>query len=72
MKTSRRVARDLLPAVHSAVQRGDRDQGVDPHLEVVAPPGEVVRDAHFVARPGEMQCGRPAQYPSPPRTRTRI
>ena len=60
------LARHLLPAVDPPVQRGDRDERVNPHFEVVAPPGEVVRDAHLVAGPGKMQCRRPAQIPVTP------
>jgi hypothetical protein len=45
------LARDLLPAVHPTVQRGDGHEGVHPHFQVVAPPGEIVGHSDVVARP---------------------
>ena len=55
------VVRDLLPTADPSLQAGDRDQGVDPHLEVVAPSGEVVDDTDTVAPSGQVESGGPTQ-----------
>ena len=54
-------ARDLAPDPHPVLEARDGDQRVDPHLQVVAPAGEVVDDADVVAPAREVQRRGPAQ-----------
>ena len=55
------AARDLPPDLDPALELGDRDEGVDPHLEVVLASDTAVDDAHLVALVGQVQGGGPPE-----------
>ena len=52
---------DLTPPSHPLLEAGHRDQAVHAHLEVVAPPGEVVDHTDSVPPSGQVQRCRPPQ-----------
>ena len=45
------------------MQRCGGNEGVDAHLEVVSPAGEVIGDTHLVSGPRQMQGCWPAEIP---------
>ena len=55
------MTRELLPAVDSLGERGDRHQAVDPHLAVVFTAHEVVDDRDLVSQGRQVQSCRPAE-----------
>src|SRR5436305_2305107 len=52
-------AADLRPHRNALLQRGDRDEAVDPQLIVVAAAREVVAYGHLVTGGAQVQRGRP-------------